>query len=67
MQGYGKDKPAVLSVNNVKIYFVGYSDDDSNLDLAKQYKKENERITAEAVDTNNRPDLVEKYGIESGT
>ena len=33
----------------------------------KQYKKENERITAEAVDTNNRPDLVEKYGIESGT
>ena len=52
---------------DVKIYFVGYSDDDSNLDLAKQYKKENERITAEAVDTNNRPDLVEKYGIESGT
>ena len=25
---------------DVKIYFVGYSDDDSNLDLAKQYKKE---------------------------
>lgn len=24
---------------DVKIYFVGYSDDDSNLDLAKQYKK----------------------------
>ena len=51
----------------VNIYFVGYTDDDSNLDLAKQYKKENERILAEAVDVNNRPDLASKYGIESGT
>ena len=51
----------------VKIYFVGYSDDDSNLDLAKQYKKVNENITAEAVDINNRPDLAQKYSIESGT
>ena len=51
----------------VNIYFVGYTDDDSNLELAKQYKKANEKITAEAIDANNRPDLVEKYGIESGT
>lgn len=52
---------------DVNIYFVGYTDDDSNLDLAKQYKKVNNKITAEAVDANNRPDLVQKYGIESGT
>lgn len=52
---------------DVNIYFVGYTDDNSNLDLAKQYKKANERINVEAVDANNRPDLVEKYGIESGT
>ena len=52
---------------DVSIYFVGYSDDDSNLDLAKQYHSANEKITAEAVDANNRPDLVEKYGIESGS
>lgn len=52
---------------DVNIYFVGYTDDDSNLDLAKQYKKANERIVAEAVDANNRPDLSDKYGIESGT
>lgn len=52
---------------DVNIYFVGYTDDDSNLDLAKQYKKANERINVEAVDASNRPDLVEKYGIESGT
>ena len=52
---------------DVNIYFVGYTDEDNNLELAKQYKKANEKITAEAVDANNRPDLVEKYGIENGT
>lgn len=52
---------------DVNIYFIGYSDSDPNLDLAKQYKKVNEKIKAEAVDANNRPDLVQKYGIESGT
>ena len=52
---------------DVSIYFIGYTDDDANLDLAKQYNKANERITAEAVDINNRPDLAEKYGIESGS
>ena len=51
----------------VNIYFVGSKDEDPNLELAKQYKNANEKITAEAVDANNRPDLVEKYGIESGT
>ena len=51
---------------DVNIYFVGYSDDDSTLDLAKQYKKSNEKIIAEAVDATSRPDLAEKYGIESG-
>ena len=52
---------------DVNIYFVGYTDDDADLDLAKQYHQANERIVVEAVDINNRPDLAEKYGIESGT
>ena len=52
---------------DVNIYFVGYSDDDSDLSLAKQYKSANERIVAEAVDADSRPDLAEKYGIESGS
>lgn len=52
---------------DINIYFIGYSEDDSTVDLAKQYKKANERITAESVDINNRPDLASKYGIESGT
>ena len=52
---------------DVKIYFVGYSDDNADLSLAKQYKNANEKIVAEAVNADNRPDLVEKYGIENGT
>ena len=52
---------------DVSIYFVGYTDEDSNLDLAKQYHNANERITAEAVDASSRPDLADKYGIESGS
>lgn len=51
---------------DVNIYLVGYSNDDSTVDLARQYKKENERINAEAVDATSRPDLAQKYGIESG-
>lgn len=51
---------------DVYIYFVGYTDDDQSVDLAKQYKKTNERIIAEAVNANDRPDLVQKYGIENG-
>lgn len=52
---------------DVNIYFIGYTDEDSTVDLAKQYKKANEKIVAEAVDITNRPDLANKYGIESGT
>ena len=53
--------------NKVNIYFVGYEDDDSTLDLAKQYSKVNDKISVEAVNATDRPDLVEKYGIESGS
>ena len=52
---------------DVNIYFIGYNDEDTTLDLAKQYKKVNKKIIAEAIDINNRPDLAEKYGIESGS
>lgn len=61
-----KDK--VKDINkDVKIYFVGSDDTDSNLDLAKQFKNVNEHIQAEAVNINDRPDLATKYGIQSGT
>ena len=49
---------------DVHLYFVGYTDDNADLELAKQYKDANEKIVAEAVDEESRPDLVEKYGIQ---
>ena len=30
---------------NVNIYYIGYTDDDAAVDLAKQYKKANEKIS----------------------
>ena len=63
-----ESKESVKNIDkDINIYFVGYDESDTNLDLAKQYKKANEKINVEAVAANNRPDLVEKYGIESGT
>ena len=50
---------------DINIYFVGYSEDDSTLDLAKQYTKVNEKIKIEAATATDRPDLAEKYGIET--
>lgn len=52
---------------DITIYFVGYSEDDSTLDLARQYTKVNDKIKVEAVTSTDRPDLVEKYGIETSS
>lgn len=60
-----KDKVKNIE-KEITIYFVEYEDDDSTLDLARQYHKANKNITVEAVKANDRPDLVQKYGIESG-
>ena len=61
-----KDKVRNID-KEIKIYFVEYSEDDTTLDLAKQYTKVNDKITAEAVKANDRQDLVQKYGIETGS
>ncbi len=62
-----ESKERVKNVDkDVQIYFVGYGEEDSNLDLAKQYKKTNEHIIAEAVTAETRPDLAQKYGLENG-
>ena len=42
---------------DINLYFVGYTDSDSTVDLAKQYKKVNEKINAEAVDATTRPNM----------
>lgn len=59
-----KDKVKNIE-KEIKIYFIGYQDDDSTLDLARQYHKINKNITIEAVEVNDRPDLVQKYGMET--
>lgn len=62
-----ESKEKVKDINKeIDIYFIGYSDGDSTLDLAKQYNKTNENIKVEAVSVENRPDLAEKYGIQTG-
>ena len=52
---------------DVSIYFVSYSDNSAILDLAKQYHNENEKINVEIAKATERPDLVDKYGIEDET
>lgn len=59
-----KEKVARIT-DKVNIYFIGYTDDDSALILAKQYNNVNENINAEAVDITQRTDLSQKYGIDS--
>ena len=51
---------------DVSIYFVGITDDDSILDLAKQYTKVNDKINVEAINLDERPDIAQKYEIQSG-
>lgn len=51
----------------VDIYFIGYEENDTSIDLAKQYTKVNKNIQVEAVTATSRPDLVEKYGIDSNS
>lgn len=51
--------------DNINIYFIGYSEEDSVIDLAKQYHNANNKINIEVVTQTSRPDLVQKYGIET--
>ena len=63
-----ESKERVKSIEkDVNIYFIGYSEDNNYLDLAKQYKKVNEKIKVEAVDISSRPDLASKYEIPSNS
>lgn len=61
-----KDKVKNIE-KQVNMYFVEYEEDDSTLDLARQYQKVNPNIKVEAIKTSQRQDLVEKYEVSSGT
>lgn len=63
-----ESKEQVKSIDkDINIYFIGYSEEDSTLDLARQYTKANDKIKVEAVTAADRPDLVQKYGIETSS
>ena len=51
----------------VNMYFIGYSEGDPIIDLAKQYHNENSKINIEVTNSTSRPDLVEKYAIEGNS
>ena len=63
-----ESKERVKSIDkDVQIYFVGYSDDNADFSLAKQYNIANEKIVVETVDSSSRPDIVQKYGLEESS
>lgn len=51
----------------VNIYFFGFDTSSTAYSLAKQYENVNEKIVAEIIDIDERPDLALKYGVESNT
>ncbi len=61
-----KDKVRYIG-ENVKIYFIEYSEDDTVIDLAKQYGKVNPNIEVEVIKASERPDIAQKYEISTGT
>ncbi len=53
---------------DITIYLVGFGEESSLKDLAKQYTKANEHIQVETIeDINTRADLKEKYNITTQT
>ena len=49
--------------NDVNIYFVGYEDSATQVSLARQYNKTNNKINVEVIDANERTDIASKYNV----
>ena len=49
--------------SDVNVYFVGYDDSSTQVNLAKQYNKANDKIKIEVIDTNERTDIASKYNV----
>lgn len=59
-----ESKDRVKNINSdVNIYFVGYEDSATQVNLAKQYNKANSKLNVEAIDTNERTDIASKYNV----
>lgn len=57
---------ALPEENKINIYMFEYNDRDAIAELAKEYAKVNKNINVEIIETEDRPDLVSKYNVESG-
>lgn len=63
-----ESKEKVKDINTeVRLYFIGFQEEDSTLDLAKEYSKVNDKISVECVSTTDRPDLVQKYSLDESS
>lgn len=49
--------------SDVNVYFVGYEDSSTQVSLARQYNKANDKIKIEVIDTNERTDIASKYNV----
>ena len=49
--------------SDVNVYFVGYDDSSTQVSLARQYNKANDKIKIEVIDTNERTDIASKYNV----
>lgn len=51
--------------SDVNIYFVGYEESATQVSLAKQYNKVNNKLNVEVIDVNERTDIASKYDVTS--
>ena len=61
-----ESKERVKDINQkVNIYFAGYGEDNTIIDLAKQYTKANSNINIETVDVSTNLEFANKYNLTS--
>lgn len=51
---------------DVKIYIYGYNENDTIINLLKQYKNNCQNINYEIINNDNNLDIVKKYNLEEG-
>ena len=60
-------KKAIQDVNqDVKMYFYGFSERDTRIDLAKQYGRANSKISYEILTNESNPTKVAEYELTDG-
>lgn len=62
-----ESKEKIKDINKeINIYFFGYEDSNSSVELAKQYTRENSNIKVTVADAEKNADLYTKYEVEDG-